>query len=206
MIPNELENSLANSGAMGKLGLPVTERGTRIFKALTSVTDPEIPVVTVLDMGMIAGVRLEGDAVAVDLMPTFAGCPALDVIRSDISQALQNAGESQVTVRTVFDPPWNSDRITEDGRRKLHEFGLALPQRGAGCDSHPRTDFFGADIVPLTISGVPTRSTETKVKPVACPFCHSHNTKMESMFGPTLCRAIHYCNECLQSFEQFKVV
>ena len=184
------------TNVMGVLGLPVTERGIRIAASLESVTDPEIPVVSVLDMGMIAGVRLAGDAVEVDLMPTFAGCPALDVIRSDLKKALMESGEFTVTVRTVFDPPWTSDRITADGRRKLAEFGLALP-------GQQYRDRKGADSVALTVGG---HALDSAADSVACPFCHSHNTKQESMFGPTLCRAIHYCNDCLQSFEQFKMI
>lgn len=194
-------------GAMGKLGLPVTDRGRHIVSALASVTDPEIPVVNVFDMGMIAGVRMKGDAVEVDLMPTFAGCPALDVIRGDITRALIAAGEPNVIVRIVFDPPWTSDRITAEGRRNLKAFGLAPPPGRVGT-AHPATDQphregEGADLVPLTVRG---HAFDAHADFAPCPFCDSRNTQMESLFGPTLCRAIHYCHACRQSFEQFKHV
>ena len=151
------------------------------WSALALVTDPEIPVLGVVDMGIIADVRIDGDRVIVDLTPTFTGCPALDVIRRDIQGALAGIGETTATVNVVYHPPWTSDRITETGRRKLKEFGLAPPQRGCG-----------AHLVDL----------ET----VACPYCDSTNTTLESLFGPTLCRSIHYCNACRQSFEHFKPV
>jgi len=177
-------------------GLPATERGLRIIAALQAVTDPEIPVVTVLDMGMIAGVRVHSFAVEVDLTPTFAGCPALDLIRSDIVKALRDAGEVSAVVHTVFDPPWTTERISDAGLHKLKEFGLAPPRRQHGGGQNP-------DMIALTLGG---HTLDCETETVACPFCNSRNTKQESMFGPTLCRAIHYCDNCRQSFEQFKVV
>lgn len=171
------------------------ERAVRVRRALESVTDPEIPVVTVLDMGMIGAVRLTDEAVDVDFLPTFAGCPALDVIQNDIRDALLKAGERQVRVRAVFHPPWTTERITAEGRRKLKAFGLAPPG--------PRRSEDAGELVPLTLGG---RSVDSAGDPVSCPYCDSRNTRLESAFGPTLCRAIHYCDDCRQSFEQFKVV
>lgn len=155
-----------------------------VWRALESVTDPEIPVLNVVEMGIIAGVRVEADAIVVDMTPTFAGCPALDVIRADIHRAVEALGETRVTVRTVYDPPWTTARMTDSARRKLKEFGLAPP--AAACPAHQRLD-------------------ETLAK-VPCPFCDSTNTELESLFGPTLCRTIHYCHACRQSFENFKTV
>jgi len=159
----------------------VEERCGAIWVALKSVTDPEIPVLNVVEMGMIAGVRTEGGRVIVDLTPTFVGCPAIDLITRSIREALSSIGEADATVSVVYEPPWTSDRITEEGRKKLKEFGLAPP--GARCEG-------GA----------------IDLEQVACPFCGSKQTTLESIFGPTLCRSIHYCQSCLQSFEHFKPV
>jgi len=157
-------------------------RRVGVDTALATVTDPEIPTLNVVELGMIAGVHLGSDAVTVDLTPTFAGCPALDVIKRDIISAVTGAGESNVKVQIVYDPPWTSDRITEEGRRKLKEFGLAPP--GARCSG----------------------GTAHDLERVPCPFCDSTDTDLESIFGPTLCRSIHYCRNCRQSFEHFKAV
>lgn len=153
-----------------------------IWAALETVTDPEIPVISIVEMGMVPSVRVDGDETVVRMTPTFAGCPALDVIRQNIATAVKDAGYENVRVEVVFDPPWTSDRITDAGRAKLKSFGLAPP--GAACGS----------------------LSESRIADVACPLCDSTNTTLESIFGPTLCRAIHYCNTCRQSFEQFKPV
>ncbi|MDO8628998.1 MAG: 1,2-phenylacetyl-CoA epoxidase subunit PaaD [Phycisphaerales bacterium] len=154
-----------------------------IWRALETVTDPEIPVISVVDMGIIAGVRVEDRRAAVDMTPTFVGCPALAMIRENIASAVRAVGEVEVEVNVVFDPPWSSDRITEEGRRKLKAFGLAPPVRACGA----------ASVAP-------------SLERIGCPYCDSTNTDVESIFGPTLCRSIHYCRDCLQSFEHFKPV
>ncbi len=154
----------------------------RVWKALESVTDPEIPVLTVVELGIIPDARIENGRVTVEMCPTFAGCPALDVMRNDIRTAVENAGFDDVKVEIVFDPPWTSDRISDEGLRKLKAFGLAPPVKCGGS------------------------VTEAMLQRVPCPYCDSGDTTLESIFGPTLCRAIHYCNSCLQSFEQFKPV
>ena len=156
----------------------------RVWEALASVFDPEIPVLNVVEMGMIAAVHDEDHTLVVEMTPTFAGCPALDVIRDNIRHAVRSSGFENVRVDVVFNPPWSSDRISPEGRRKLKELGLAPPSPGCG-------------------GGV---VTEAVLRLAKCPYCDSSDTTMESMFGPTLCRAIHYCNACRQSFEQFKPV
>lgn len=159
-----------------------TMRLERIWTALRGVSDPEIPPLSIVDLGIIADVHVSDDAVRIDLTPTFAGCPALDMIREEIRSAVRAIGESDVTVKLVFDPPWTSDRLSDNGRRVLKEIGLAPPgQRCAG-------------------SALPDL-TKTP-----CPYCDSMNTELESLFGPTLCRSIHYCHACRQSFEHFKAV
>lgn len=159
------------------------DRVTHIRRALETVNDPEIPVINVVDMGMIADVRCDGDVAVVDMTPTFAGCPALDVIREDIRQAVTKAGEAKVTVNVVFEPPWTTERISEAGKAKLKAFGLAPPVKACG----------GATSAP-------------SLEQIPCPRCSSTNTQLESIFGPTLCRSIHYCDDCRESFEHFKAV
>ena len=153
-----------------------------IWQALGSVTDPEIPVVNVVEMGIIAGVRIEADCVVVDMTPTFVGCPALDVIRENIRTAVSAVTPAPVRVNVVFDPPWSSERISETGRQKLKAFGLAPP------------------------SGQRSIGTQPTLERTPCPYCDSSETDLESIFGPTLCRSIHYCRSCRQSFEHFKAV
>lgn len=160
---------------------------TEIRAALSSVVDPEIPVVNILEMGILAAIRIDPSGVFVDLTPTFAACPAMDIIREEARRAVSTVYDGPVTTRITYDPPWTSDRLTPEGRRKLEAFGLAPPR--TAC--------------PSTAPGV---DRTERPAPVPCPFCRSTNTEMESLFGPTLCRAIHYCHACLQSFEHFKEV
>lgn len=152
-----------------------------VWQALAGVRDPEIPAVSVVDMGIIADVFAADGGIVVQMTPTFAGCPALDVMRDQIGAAVRAAGFPGVRVDVVFDPPWTTERITAEGRRKLKAFGLAPPPACHGARPQALHD-------------------------VACPYCDSTDTSLESLFGPTLCRAIHYCNACRQSFEQFKPV
>jgi ring-1,2-phenylacetyl-CoA epoxidase subunit PaaD len=153
---------------------------TGILAALQMVKDPEIPVVSIVEMGLIAEVRTGPDSAQVKITPTFAGCPAVEMMRVESEKRIRELGIENVSVQITFDPPWNSDRISAEGRRKLKEFGLAPPRVHHGA----------LDLIQLSI--------------VDCPYCGSADTKLESAFGPTLCRAIHYCNHCQQSFEQFK--
>ncbi len=151
------------------------------WTALTTVADPEIPTVSIVELGMIAHVREVDESIVVDLTPTFAGCPALALIQEEIKAALAANNMPNATVNIVYDPPWTTDRITEEGRKKLKEFGLAPP--GDRCEG-----------------GMPN------LDQTPCPLCDSANTELESIFGPTLCRSIHYCHNCFQSFEHFKAV
>lgn len=155
----------------------------RIWDVLDQVKDPEIPAVSILEMGMIAGVECALDRTVIRMTPTFAACPAIDLMKTMIRDAATDAGFENVSVQIVFDPPWCTDRITETGLAKLEAFGLAPPER-----------LGDREVKPADLAEVP------------CPFCSSKNTAMESPFGPTLCRSIHYCNDCLQSFEHIKPV
>lgn len=152
----------------------------QILASLQTVKDPEIPVVSIVEMGLIADVQTAPNAVRVKITPTFAGCPAVEVMRSESETRLRELGIENVSVQITFDPPWDSNRISPEGRRKLKAFGLAPPRPHSG----------NLDLIQLEL--------------VNCPYCGSADTKLESAFGPTLCRAIHYCYGCRQSFEQFK--
>jgi ring-1,2-phenylacetyl-CoA epoxidase subunit PaaD len=152
----------------------------QVLAALQDVKDPEIPLVSIVELGMVAAVHIEPEAVQVKITPTFAGCPAVDVMRAEAERRLRALGIARVSVALTYDPPWDSNRISAEGRRKLEEFGLAPPRPHNGS----------VDLIQLEL--------------VNCPFCGSADTRLESAFGPTLCRAIHYCRKCQQSFEQFK--
>lgn len=154
-----------------------------ILEALQAVKDPEIPTLSVVDLGVITDVILgNDDSVIVTMTPTFVGCPAIDVMRSDVNDCVRSLGIDNVTVNVNYDTPWDSNRISEKGKAALKTFGLAPP---------PTYDM----VLELDI-----------LHSTTCPYCNSTNTVMQTPFGPTLCRSIHYCNDCLQAFEQFKPV
>ncbi|MCO5180814.1 MAG: phenylacetate-CoA oxygenase subunit PaaJ [Anaerolineae bacterium] len=160
--------------------IPTTED---VWRALEAVMDPEIPVISVVDMGIVRAVEMPADGVVVTMTPTFSGCPALDVMRRDIETAVRDLGIERVTVQTVLHPPWSTEWISETGREKLRRFGLAPPPRHDG------------DITAITFFDL-----------AECPRCGSTNTTLRNAFGPTLCRMIWYCNECRDAFEQFKAL
>jgi ring-1,2-phenylacetyl-CoA epoxidase subunit PaaD len=151
--------------------------------ALAEVADPEIPVVSVVDLGMVEGVKVDPGAIRVELLPTFVGCPAIELIRSAVEERLSTFGR-RVDVNVSFRVPWTSDRITDAGRERLRRSGFAPPSTT------------GATLPVLVQLGTP----------VPCPHCGSRRTVLENAFGPTQCRAIHHCTACRQPFEAFKPV
>jgi ring-1,2-phenylacetyl-CoA epoxidase subunit PaaD len=164
------------------------DRDEEVWAALSGVHDPEIPPCAITDLGIVEDVRTGPDVVEVDLLPTFAGCPALDVIREDVEAALAPVSRGrEVRVRFVTSPPWTSDRITPAGREALRSYGLTPPEPGSA-----------RVVVPLASVG------RAGPDPIACPFCGSRETVRESAFGPTLCRSTHYCRSCRNPFEGFK--
>lgn len=153
-----------------------------IMTYLQEVMDPEIPVLSLVDLGVVTGVVIaESGRVTVEMTPTFSGCPAMDYMRRDVEQTLKRHGIQDVEVRMSFDVPWSSNRLTEQGRQKLKDFRLSPPPRFEG---------------PLTDLAI--------LEYAECPICGSHNTTLRTPFGPTLCRALHFCYDCKQLFEQFK--
>jgi ring-1,2-phenylacetyl-CoA epoxidase subunit PaaD len=157
-----------------------------VWEALAEVPDPEIPVLSVVDLGLVHAVALDGGRLRVELLPTFVGCPALDLIRASVAERLAGLAP-KVEVEMTFAVPWTSDRITPEGRRKLRRSGFAPPGPAAG----------GERPLFATIAVRPTAD---------CPWCGSSDTSLENAFGPTLCRTIFWCNRCRQPFEQFKAV
>jgi ring-1,2-phenylacetyl-CoA epoxidase subunit PaaD len=152
----------------------------QIYLWLEEVKDPEIPVLSLVDLGVITNIKLDSSKVKIELTPTFVGCPALDMMKNDIIEVLKRRGIEQVEVEVSFRETWTSDRISEKGKEALKKFGLAPP---------PSRQIF----VDLEV-----------LEHAACPRCDGTNTEMKSSFGPTLCRSIHYCHDCREAFEQFK--
>jgi ring-1,2-phenylacetyl-CoA epoxidase subunit PaaD len=166
----------------------VTALELAVWEALSSVHDPEIPPCSITDLGIVERIRVSDEAVEVDLLPTFAGCPALDVIREDAVAAVRGvAGDRRTAVGFVYSPPWTSDRITQAGREALRAYGVTAPEAGA-----PR------QVV------IPLASLSRTQAGATCPFCGSRDTVLESSFGPTLCRSTHFCRACRNPFEAFK--
>ena len=155
----------------------------KVMAALEAVADPEIPAVSIVELGMIGGIDVEPDRIRVELLPTFVGCPALEIIREAVANRLEAFGRP-VEVETSFATPWTSDRISPAGREKLRVSGFAPP---------PHID---------AGRGLPMLGEA----PVRCPYCGSARTTLENVFGPTQCRSIRHCAECRQPFEAFKPV
>lgn len=167
-------------------------RDVVVWSALDEVSDPEIPAVSVVELGVIRGFTFAprddgGERLTVELLPTFVGCPAIDVMQQQIGERLRAMNlVEEVRVEVSFAEPWTSERITPEGREKLRESGFAPPALIGPA-------FAGAELQMML--------------PVAeCPYCGSRNTSLENPFGPTLCRAIYHCADCRQPFEQFKAV
>jgi len=153
-----------------------------ILRILQTVTDPEIPVLTLQDLGVIRDVHLnDGGEVEVVITPTYTGCPAMDMMEVSIRSVLQEHGYQRVSVHSVLSPAWTTDWMSEEGKEKLKAYGIAPPIGAAGKHA---------------ILG-----EETKVE---CPHCNSMNTRMVSQFGSTACKSLYHCNNCLEPFDYFK--
>ena len=152
----------------------------RAWEAAASVVDPEIPVLTIADLGVLRYVAVAGNQVEVAITPTYSGCPAMNMIALEIEIALEREGFRNPRVRTVLSPAWTTDWMSEDGRRKLREYGIAPP-----VPSSSRRALFG-------------------VQQVVCPQCGSENTELLSEFGSTSCKALWRCKSCREPFDYFK--
>ena len=167
------------------LDVAVGRRQSLAWAALAAVEDPEIPSVSIVDLGLIRSVEPRSDGtLEVGLSPTYVGCPATDVIRGSAEQALRAAGVGRFVVTTVLSPAWTSDWITAEGRRKLEAYGIVPPAHAASS----------------------MRDVLRNDRPIACPRCHSTETECVSEFGSTPCKALHRCRTCLEPFEYFKCI
>ncbi len=152
----------------------------QVWRALNAISDPEIPVVSLVELGIVREVQISEDGVIVTITPTFAACPAMHHMREEIFEKLRAIGIEKIEVRTSLNPPWTSEWLSEGVRTKIERFGIAPPPHHAG------------DI-------------EIKLmEAVTCPYCGSKDTVMDNAFGPTLCQSLHYCRSCRQSFQRFK--
>ncbi|MFZ5510321.1 MAG: 1,2-phenylacetyl-CoA epoxidase subunit PaaD [Pseudomonadota bacterium] len=159
----------------------------RIWQWLEEVADPEIPVLSVVDLGIVREVRWAGDELVVTVTPTYSGCPAVDAINHAIEQALRDHGVERLRLETRLAPAWTTDWLTEKGRSRLREFGITPP---AGTAERP-----------IDISALRRRR---EAATVACPRCGSTDTARVSQFGATACKAQYRCNACLEPFDYFK--
>jgi ring-1,2-phenylacetyl-CoA epoxidase subunit PaaD len=152
-----------------------------IWQHLEEVSDPEIPVLTIIDLGIVRNVQIDSDHVQVTITPTYTGCPAMKLIEDQIKEKLDEKGIGKVDVDLVISPAWTTDWISEEGRNKLREYGIAPPEE---------------EVDKSVLFAKPTV--------VPCPRCGSDNTRMISLFGSTACKAQYQCNECLEPYDYFK--
>ena len=162
--------------------MPHADVETQVWNWLAEVPDPEIPVVSVVDLGIVREVRVDDEGVEVDVAPTYSGCPATEVIESSIFEKLDSCGVGAVSVRRVLSPPWTTDWISDAGREKLRAFGIAPPASAGGKRS---------------LMGKPD---------IRCPRCGAGETTLVSEFGSTACKASYKCGSCLEPFEYFKCI
>jgi ring-1,2-phenylacetyl-CoA epoxidase subunit PaaD len=165
-----------------------TQRTQRAWSVLDQVCDPEVPVLSLRDLGIVRDVVDQGDAIEVVLTPTYSGCPATEVIERSVIDAIEAAGLGPARVRLQRAPAWTTDWISADGRRKLREYGIAPPGL---VDKR---------------AGVPIRLVGRRLEPVACPRCGSAHTERLSAFGSTACKALWRCLACREPFEHFKPI
>ncbi|WP_217243012.1 1,2-phenylacetyl-CoA epoxidase subunit PaaD [Streptomyces sp. AC555_RSS877] len=174
----------------------ITPLEAELLEVAGAVPDPELPVLTLRELGVLRAVRVHGpDSVEVELTPTYTGCPAVEAMSLDIERVLHEHGVRDVTVRTVLAPAWSTDDITDEGRRKLREFGIAPPRTGRAAG-------------PVGLRLGPTRTlgpaAGEAADPVRCPRCESADTELLSRFSSTACKALRRCLACREPFDHFK--
>ena len=157
----------------------------KLLNILSEVHDPEIPALNVVEMGIVRDVEFIGEAVHVEITPTYSGCPAMKIIEDDIIEAFRTIGYTNIFVSTVYSPAWTTNWLSNSTKEKLKAHGIAPPEKSTN------------EVIIL----LPTIN-ET----VACPFCESNETELRSEFGSTACKSIHYCNNCKQPFDHLKEI
>ncbi|MHA7179040.1 1,2-phenylacetyl-CoA epoxidase subunit PaaD [Arthrobacter sp. MDB2-24] len=160
---------------------PTSDDAGRVWDIAATVDDPEVPVLSIADLGILRNARIDGGRAVVVITPTYSGCPAMETISTEVTRALNAAGYDDVRIEVVLQPAWTTDWMSAEGRRKLDEYGIAPPTGTAAVG--------------------PVRLGLT----VKCPRCHSLDTREMTRFGSTACKALHVCNDCLEPFDYFKV-
>jgi ring-1,2-phenylacetyl-CoA epoxidase subunit PaaD len=155
----------------------ITSEEEKIWQILETVCDPEVPVLSILDLGIVRSLKINGEDIEVIITPTYTGCPAMDMIAINIKLALIEHGYKKIKITSVLSPAWTTNWMSEEGKRKLKEYGIAPPY---------------------------SRSDETADFVIECPQCNSTNTKLISQFGSTACKALYQCNDCKEPFDYFK--
>jgi ring-1,2-phenylacetyl-CoA epoxidase subunit PaaD len=153
-----------------------------IWKILEEVKDPEVPVLSVIDLGIVRSVKTDADKIDLTITPTYSGCPAMDVISMDIRLKLMEKGFKNISVRQQLSPAWTTDWMSEEGKRKLKAFGIAPP--------NPKQQFCTSEMFRQEV--------------VQCPRCNSYHTELISQFGSTACKALYRCLDCKEAFDYFK--
>jgi ring-1,2-phenylacetyl-CoA epoxidase subunit PaaD len=156
----------------------------KIWSLLKEIPDPEVPAINIVELGVVRDVIIHDDSLEIVITPTYSGCPAMKMVEEDIQATLKEKGFGNVKIKTIFSPPWTTDWMSDDTKAKLKSYGIAPPDKLSSEQLFPFL-------------------TEKK-KTIACPFCNSENTVLKSQFGSTACKALYYCNDCQQPFEQFK--
>jgi ring-1,2-phenylacetyl-CoA epoxidase subunit PaaD len=155
----------------------------KIWSLLQTVTDPEVPVLTILDLGIVRNVKVQDDKVEITITPTYSGCPAMDVISMNIRMVLLQEGITDISITQNLSPAWTTDWMTEEGKQKLKAYGIAPPQyKQVVCEPE----------------------AFAKEEAIQCPLCNSYNTRLVSQFGSTACKALYQCNDCKEPFDYFK--
>jgi ring-1,2-phenylacetyl-CoA epoxidase subunit PaaD len=155
----------------------------KIFQILDTVYDPEVPVLSVIDLGIIRNIEFSNEGPIITITPTYMGCPAMDVIRTNIRLALIENGFEKIDIRTVLSPAWSTEWMSEKGKEKLKAYGIAPPQ---------------------PMQSVCTLNAFQEEEAIQCPHCNSYHTKLMSRFGSTACKALYTCEDCGQPFDYFK--
>ena len=162
---------------------PTDEASARVWDLAATILDPEVPALTIEDLGVLREAHAEGKKAHVVLTPTYSGCPAIDQMRDDVAATLREAGFDEVEVSYTLSPAWTTDWMTDAGKRKLEDYGIAPPQARSDAIRGP---------IPVTLG-------------VKCPRCHSLHTREVAKFGSTSCKALYQCQKCLEPFDYFKV-
>ena len=155
----------------------------RIWDILNSIPDPEVPAISIVELGVVRGVTLLADKVIISMTPTYSGCPALKVMEDEIRSALLKEGMHDIEIKLIYKPAWTTDWLSDATKQKLKDYGIAPPEK-----------LMPDQLFPML----------KEKEPLQCPFCDSSNTKLTSHFGSTACKALYFCNHCHQPFEHFK--